>query len=164
MQGKATIGGHPIHPMLVTLPIGFFVGAVVSDVIGRWGDPAFWPRMAVTLVAFGLVGSVIAAIAGAVDYVTAPMTSEAKRVASAHFVTNLLVVAIFAVEFFVRTLDITSLAGYLLEAIGIVALGISGWLGGRLTFKFRVGAEPELPPYARTERGTIGAHRRTSVR
>lgn len=162
MQGKATVGGHPIHPMLVTLPIGFFVGALASDVVGKFGDPAFWPRMAVSLVAFGLISAVLAAIAGVIDYVTAPMSAEAKRVASAHFVANMLVVAIFAVEFFVRTIDITSLAGYLLEVIGIITLGISGYLGGHLTFKYRVGSQPELPPYARTERGTIGARRRTT--
>lgn len=164
MQGKATVGGHPLHPILVTLPIGFFVGALASDVIALWGDPTFWPRMAVSLVGFGLVGAVLAATAGFIDYATAPMTSEAKNVATMHMTANLLVVAIFAVEFFVRMLDMTSLAGYLLEVIGVVALGVSGYLGGSLTFRYRVGSAPDSLPYARTERGTIGARERSTHR
>ena len=33
MQGKATVAGHPIHPMLVALPIGFFVGTPINDIV-----------------------------------------------------------------------------------------------------------------------------------
>lgn len=46
MQGKATIAGHPIHPMLVAFPIGFFGAVLVSDVISIWGNHAFWPLAA----------------------------------------------------------------------------------------------------------------------
>ena len=67
MQGKATVAGHPIHPMLVTLPIGLFSGAFVSDVIAHWGDPVFWPRMSVALIGFGLLAGLAAALFRFVD-------------------------------------------------------------------------------------------------
>jgi len=54
MQGKATIAGHPIHPMLVALPIGFFVGALVCDIILAMTHDPFWPAVSVVLIGFGV--------------------------------------------------------------------------------------------------------------
>lgn len=30
-HSTAAIAGHPLHPILVTLPIGFLIGAFLSD-------------------------------------------------------------------------------------------------------------------------------------
>ncbi len=79
MQGKATIARHPIHPMLVALPIGFFAGVLVSDVISIWGDRLFWSQMSVWLIAFGVAGALLAALFGFIDYFTAPMSLKTKR-------------------------------------------------------------------------------------
>ena len=163
MQGKATIGGTPIHATLVPLPVGFFVGALICDAISRWGDPTFWPRMAVTLVGFGLIAGLIAAIAEFADYNTTPMTEEAKRTATSRLTMNLLVIAIFAVEYFVRIIDITAVPGYLLEILGILALYVSGYLGGQLVYRYRVGVAQEPEREVRTERGTIASRMRTLV-
>jgi uncharacterized membrane protein len=141
MQGKATIMGHPIHPMLIPFPIAFFTGALISDIISHWGDPVFWPRMSVTLIGMGLVGALAAALFGFIDYLTAPMSTEAKTTATSHMVLNLLVVAIFAIAFYVRLDNTTAVAGYVLTVIGVLVLGASGYLGGQLAYHFGVGVE-----------------------
>ncbi len=82
MQGKATFNGHPIHPMLIPFPIAFFVGALISDIISHWGDPVFWPRVSLVLIGFGIVGALAAAIFGFTDYLTAPLSAEAKKTAT----------------------------------------------------------------------------------
>lgn len=164
MQGRATLGGNPIHPMLVPFPIGFFVGALVCDIISRWGDPAFWPRMALTLVGFGLIASLLAGIAGAIDYASAPMTDTAKRVALTHLTMILLVVAIFAVEYFVRMLDMNALPGYLLEVLGVVTLVTAMYFGGMLAHRYRIGVTAETEREVRRDRGTIEAGRRPVAR
>jgi uncharacterized membrane protein len=86
MQGKATLADHPIHPMLVGFPIGFFGAVLVSDVISIWGNPAFWPHVSTWLIAFGVVGALLAALFGFVDYFTAPMSRAVKRTATTHMV------------------------------------------------------------------------------
>ena len=50
-QSRASVGGHPIHPMLVPFPIAFLIGGFASDLV-FWsnGDP-FWARAALWLVA-----------------------------------------------------------------------------------------------------------------
>lgn len=139
MQGKATIGGHPIHPMLIPFPIAFFVGALISDIISHWGDPVFWPRMSVVLIGLGILGALVAALFGFIDFATAPLSEGAKKTATTHMALNLVVVAIFAVAFYVRLGDATSVAGYALTVLGVVILAVAGYLGGKLVFEGGVG-------------------------
>jgi len=139
MQGKATLGGHPIHPMLVPFPIAFFAGALISDIISHWGDPVFWPRMSVVLIGLGIIGALLAAIFGFVDYLTAPLSEGAKKTATTHLILNLVVVAIFVIAFFVRLADATSTIGYVLTVLGVLVLLASGYLGGKLVFEGGVG-------------------------
>jgi len=141
MQGKATIFGHPIHPILVPFPIGFFVGALVCDIISVFRPGALWPSMSVALIGFGIIAALLAAIFGFADYLTAPMPAAAKKTATAHMVLNLIMVVVFAVAFIVRYQAPTSTAGYLLTVLGVIVLGIAGSLGGHLAYHHRVGVE-----------------------
>lgn len=141
MQGKATIAGHPIHPMLVALPIGFFVGALVCDIILGLTHNPFWPTLSVVLIGFGIVGALLAALFGFVDYATAPMSAPAKAIATRHMILNLLAVVIFAVAFWLRLSDNVSSTGIVLTVIGVLALAVSGWLGGHLSYHYGVGVE-----------------------
>src|SRR5579872_4951450 len=102
MQGKATFAGHPIHPMFVAFPIGFFTGAVISDIITFLGHPDFWPRMSVALITFGIIAALVAALFGFIDYFTAPMSPPVKKTATTHMILNLLVVVIYIVALTVR--------------------------------------------------------------
>ena len=142
MQGKATVMGHPIHPMIVPFPIGFLSGALVCDIISHWGDPVFWPRMAVALLGLGVIGAIVAAVFGLVDYLSAPMSAQAKQTATAHLAVNVAAIALFTVDYLLRSRDATAPAGYVLTVIGVLTLGLSGFLGGHLSYHFGVGVEP----------------------
>lgn len=144
MQGKATLGGHPIHPMLVPFPIAFFIGALITDIISHWGDPIFWPRMSVVLIGLGIIGALLAAIFGFIDYMTAPLSEGAKKTATTHLALNLIVVVIFIIAFFVRLGDATSTLGYVLTVLGVIVLFFSGYLGGKLVFEGGVGMKGPL--------------------
>jgi uncharacterized membrane protein len=156
MQGKATIAGHPIHAVLVAFPIGFFGAVAVSDVISIWGNRAFWPLMATYLIAFGVIGALLAAIFGFIDYFTAPMSPAAKRTATTHMVLNLIVVVLEAAAFFVRLGNTTSTLGYVLTYVGLGVLVASGWYGGHLVYVGLVGtaAKPEQTVEERTTEAT----------
>jgi uncharacterized membrane protein len=155
MQGKATVAHHPIHPMLVAFPIGFFGGVLVSDIISIWGDRAFWAEMSVWLIAFGVVGALVAAVFGFTDYFSAPMSSDAKRAATTHMVLNLIVVVCYAAAFYVRYGDPTSVLGYVLTYIGLALLVVSGWYGGHLVYIGLIGTTSQ-PPDTRAPAGRLG--------
>src|SRR5690242_14125762 len=82
MQGKATLFGHPIHPILVSFPIGFFVGALISDIVSAFVHTPVWPTLSVVLIGFGVIGALLAATFGLIDYITAPMSDAAKKTAT----------------------------------------------------------------------------------
>jgi uncharacterized membrane protein len=141
MQGKATIADHPLHPMFVGFPIGFFGAVLVSDIISIWGNPAFWPHVSVWLIAFGVIGALVAAVFGFTDYFTAPMSAAAKRTATTHMILNLAVVLLYAAAFWVRYGNPTSTLGYVLTYVGLALLVVSGWYGGHLVYVGMIGVK-----------------------
>ena len=146
MQGKATIFGHPIHPMLIPFPIGFFVGALVSDIIFAFTHGPVWPTLSVILIGFGVISALLAAVFGFVDYFTARMSEGAKKVATTHMLLNLLAVVLFAIAFFVRYDKPPSVAGYVLTVIGVLILAVTGSLGGHLSYHYGVGVDDAAVP------------------
>jgi len=141
MQGKATIAGHPLHPVLVTIPIGCFVAAVTSDIISIWAGPVFWAQMSTWLLLFGVVGSLVAAFFGFIDYLSAPMTAVAKNLAGWHMALNVAAILVLGWACAIRFQDHTSVAGYALTGLGIVVLGFSGYLGGEVAHRHLVGSD-----------------------
>ena len=139
---SARVARHPIHPMLVVLPLGLWVVALVFDIVyAITGQPtmravAFWN------VGVGVVGALLAAIPGFVDWLS--LTGRAARIGTYHMLLNLGAVAIFAVNWFVRTrVGSDSPWPLVLSIVGVVAVAISGWLGGELVYVHRVGVEDE---------------------
>jgi uncharacterized membrane protein len=143
MQGKATIMGHPIHPMLIPFPIAFFTGALICDIISHWSDNPIWPQMSVILIGFGVIGTLAAAVFGFVDYLTAPMSPEAKTTATWHLLLNVVLLFVFAGAYIVRQPNPTSSLGYVLTVAGVILLMGSGMLGGHLAYHYRVGVEED---------------------
>jgi uncharacterized membrane protein len=159
MQGKATIADHPIHAMLVGFPIGFFGAVLVSDIISIWGNHVFWPTVATYLIAFGVIGALVAAVFGFTDYFTAPMSAAVKRTATTHMILNLIVVALEIAAFFVRLGNPTSVLGYVLTYVGIGTLLASGWYGGHLVYVGLVGTTER----SHTVEGRVTESTRTTV-
>ena len=164
MQGKATVAGHPVHPMLVTFPIGCFVAAVVSDIVSIWMGPVFWAAMSTWLLLFGVAGALLAAFFGFVDYLSAPMSVEAKSIAAWHMTLNIAMIIIFGIACAVRFLDHTSVAGYALTGLGIVILAIAGALGGSVAHQHLVGSSERDVGVAResADRTALSAEERVT--
>src|SRR5215470_5320487 len=85
--------GHPFHPILVTIPIGAWVTSFVFDIASRIVDaPAFLTRGAAWLIAVGLIGALLAALVGLLDFLQIPPGTPAFRVGLTHLGLNLVVV------------------------------------------------------------------------
>jgi uncharacterized membrane protein len=136
--------GHPFHPILVTVPIGAWVASLVFDVISRAGDdgPVF-AKGAWWLIAVGIAGALVAAVFGFLDLLAIPTGTRAFTTALVHMGLNLTVVALFAVGLGVRhgrldDVDGTPIGLIVLSLVALAALGASGWLGGKLTYRYGV--------------------------
>lgn len=68
MASPASIAKHPIHPVLVALPIGLWIFSLVSDVIylTKWGGPV-WNDVAFYTMAGGFGSALLAAVPGLID-------------------------------------------------------------------------------------------------
>jgi uncharacterized membrane protein len=138
MRTPASIKGHPIHAMLVPLPIGLWIFALVGDVAVHAGGGNAWRTVAFYCLGGGIVGALLAAIAGLIDLLSLP-PGRTRTVAVWHMCLNLAAVAVFALNFGMRLQTDDHSGRMLLTLAGIVIIGASGWLGGKLVYEAGVG-------------------------
>lgn len=137
--------GHPFHAIAVIIPIGAWVCAVVFDVIALTGpDAEPFTIGARILIAAGLIGAAVAALLGIIDWSSIPRHTPARTTGLVHMGLNLVAMAIFGASLWLRldTDELPSLA-FACSIAGILFLGVSGWLGGKLahTYGVRVATE-----------------------
>lgn len=146
MHSQASLKNHPIHPMLVVFPIGLWVFSLIADLIYRFGDgSSSWNLVAYYSLGGGIVGALLAAIPGLIDLMGIHET-RAKRIGIAHMVINLIAVALYAVNFYLRSQERHNpTIPVALSVIGVGLLSISGWLGGELVYVYRVAVEDREP-------------------
>ncbi|GHE92126.1 hypothetical protein GCM10017786_25960 [Amycolatopsis deserti] len=134
--------GHPFHPILVTVPIGAWVSSLVFDIGSRIvAGPGFLARGSVWLIAIGVVGAVLAAATGALDLLAVPRGTRAFRTGLTHMTLNLTVTGAFVAGFFWRQGELDARVGIgplVLSAAALATLGVSGYLGGKLAYRFGV--------------------------
>lgn len=139
---RASIAGHPIHPMLVTIPIGLWIFSLVADLIFLWNGQALWHDMAFYTMAGGLVGALLAAIPGMIDLFSM-RPSPTKRIGLVHMSINFTVVVLFAINLGWRISADPAAAGPVwLSAVAVVLLGVSGWLGGEMVYVHGAAVSP----------------------
>lgn len=151
MRSKVSIKGHPIHPMLIPIPIGLLVGSLVADMVYLADGRLFWYDMAWWTMAFGVIGALVAAIPGMIDYnAVVKEDRKARATGLAHMIINFSVVGLYLLNLALRynhlATDGPMLGATLaLSILAILALGASGWLGGELVYRFGVGMSPQEP-------------------
>src|SRR3954471_15211614 len=102
MESRAKVLGHPIHPMLIVIPLGLFIGAVVFDAIYLWRGSATLATVGYWNIAGGIIGGLLAAVFGLIDWLAIPAGSRAKRIGLLHAVSNVIAILGFAVVFWSR--------------------------------------------------------------
>jgi uncharacterized membrane protein len=141
MSTTASFKGHPIHPMLVPLPIGLWTFALVADVMVHLRGGQGWRTAAFYCIGGGVIGALLAAIPGLVDLATMS-PGKTRRMGIWHMSINLLAVVVFAVNFLMRFGNADHSGMLRVTALGVVLIGISGWLGGEMVYIGGVGVAP----------------------
>jgi uncharacterized membrane protein len=133
MSTRVTVAGHPIHPMLVTIPIGLWVFSLICDFVFIYTGDARWEVTAYFTLGAGIVGALIAALPGLLDLLGL-RDARALRIGTFHLVLNLAIVAAQAANFWLRLQDEGSaeVVPRAISMVTVAALIVSGWLGGHL--------------------------------
>ncbi len=144
VPSTAAIAGHPIHPMLVPFPIAFLVGTLLADIAYLISDDRFWAEAARWLVGAGFVGGAAAAVFGLTDFLTIPYVRQL-NLARLHFIGNALALVLALISLIIRlgnAEDAVVPTGLILSLlISGILLG-TGWLGGELSYRHRIGVTP----------------------
>lgn len=147
MRTPASIAGHPLHAMLIVFPVALFIFSLVCDLASlRSATPDNWTLVSLYSMIGGLVGALAAAIPGLIDY-SSISNPRIKRTATVHMSINLIAVALYAVNIWLR-LRGSTIAGLplLLSIVAVAGLGVSGWLGGHMVHVYGVGVENAPEP------------------
>ena len=114
-RSTAKVLGHPIHPMLVPIPIACFVLTLVTD-LAYWKTANMqWANMSAWLLAVGLFASVLAALAGVIDFFIHSRDAYTSVVPT----------------------------GLLLSALVVAILLVTGWNGWEMVYRHGVGVDGE---------------------
>ena len=145
---SANLMGHPLHPILITLPIGFFIATFLFDLVfWQTGNQAF-ATGALWLLGAGLIGAALAAITGLIDFLGDRRIRDLSD-AWHHAIGNVILVLVQLFSFYQRYRYGASAVVPLGLVLSLVAVGImafTGWKGGEMVFRHRVAVYDEPRP------------------
>lgn len=137
----AEIAGHPIHPMLVPIPITCFVGALLTDITYLVSTEIMWADFSAWLLVAGVIFGLLAAVAGLIDFLSNRLV-RAQAPAWPHLLGNAVALILAVVNALIHTRDAwTSVwpIGLILSALTVLILPVTGWLGWALVYRHGVG-------------------------
>ena len=142
----AAIQGHPLHPMAVPIPIGMLVAAAASDVTHLMTGQAFYARMSRWLIRGGLIGGLVSATVGLIDFATIRAARGPTGVA--HAGGNATILVLNALSLALRRGSTSRVPGpaMLLTGLAALMLAVTGWLGGELAHRKGIGVSPSSSP------------------
>jgi uncharacterized membrane protein len=165
MESRAKALGHAIHPMLIVFPLGLLITAVIFDILFLVTDRDGFAIAAAYAIAGGVIGGLVAAVFGLIDWLAVPTGTRARRIGLWHGLGNVVLVLLFAVSWLFRAGEEAwrPNAAALVFGFAGVALGmVSAWLGGELVFRLSVGVDENANPDAPsslTARGALSTRR-----
>ncbi len=143
MESRAKALGHPIHQMLIPFPFGLLATAVIFDIIYLvWGNPTM-ATVAYWMIIAGIIGGLVAAPFGLIDYLAIPQGTRARSVGLLHGVGNVVVLLLFAASWWLRrdAPERPETFALVLSFAGFALAGATGWLGGELVDRLGVGVD-----------------------
>lgn len=138
--------GHPLHPAVVTLPIGFWTTSAVLDLLGE-------ERAADVTLQLGLVSALGAAASGAAQWQDTVRQEKPRRLGALHALLNIGATALYGASALMRARGERG-TGIGLSTVGLAVTTASAWLGGDLAYVLGIGVSRtafENPPEGWTE-------------
>ncbi len=145
MESRVKLFGHPVHPMLVVFPLGLFATAVIFDILYLIFNNELLPTASFYMIAAGVLGGLLAAIFGFIDWMALPNNTRAKNIGLWHGLGNFVIVLLFIGSWLLRrdNVDFVPDSLALILSIAAVAMAlITAWIGGELVYRLGVGVDP----------------------
>jgi len=142
MKNLTRVGRHPIHPMLVPLPIGLWVFSLITDIIFRASGNVVWASVAYYSMAGGIIGALLAAVPGLLDFLALKPTGV-KKIALWHMAINLTATILFSINLYLRTGVPETAIPFVLSIVGVLGILVSGWLGGQMVYVHGLGVDED---------------------
>ena len=155
---EAKLFGHYIHPMLIVFPLGLFVTSLIFDILRLVTGAPMWGSATYLMIGGGIIGGLVAAVFGLIDWLGLSSPSRARRIGMWHGLGNVIVVVLFAISWLLRRPDPEhpSTAAFVLIVLGSLLGLVTGWLGGELVERLGIGvdegANPNAPSSLETSR------------
>jgi uncharacterized membrane protein len=142
MRAKARLFGHPVHQMLIVFPLGLLATSLVFDIVHLATGNPYWAGISYWMIAAGIVGGLLAAVFGLIDWTGIPSGTRAKRIGAAHGLGNVAVVGLFGASFALRHYGgMFDTGPVVLSGLGVMLALVTGWLGGELVDRLAVGVD-----------------------
>jgi len=145
MESRVKLFGHPVHPMLIVFPLGLLATAVIFDILYLATDNPVLSTVSFYMIAAGVVGGLLAAIFGLIDWLSLPNNSRAKAIGLWHGIGNVVIVTLFAVSWLLRGNNanfVPDTLALLLSFAGVAMALVTAWIGGELVYRLGVGVDP----------------------
>lgn len=144
MRSRVRLFGHSVHQMLIVFPLGLLSTAVIFDVVGILRDQPGWWSLSYWVMASGIVGALVAAPFGLIDWLAIPRGTRARRVGALHGLGNGLVALLFVGSWLLRSSGAyPGSAALTLSFAGAALALVTGWLGGELVARLGVGVDDD---------------------
>jgi len=143
MEARAKLFGHPIHQMLIAFPLGVLGMSLFFDLIALATNRPAVLQASYYMIAAGIVAGLAAALFGLIDFLAIPAGTRAKRIGLLHGIGNVVVVALFALSWWLRR-PAPSTPGttpVIISAVAVAIALVTGWLGGELVDRLGVGVD-----------------------
>ncbi len=144
MKSKNSVFGHLARPMLIILPLGLFISAVVFDLAFWLSGERVFAGLSYFNISLGIVGGLLAVLFGFFDWLAIPADTHARRMGAWHAAGNTMLVLLFGLSWFLRGSApdlIPSTLALACSYAGILLGLVTTWLGGELLDGLQVGAE-----------------------
>lgn len=143
MESRIKVFGHPPHPVLVVFPLGLFATAVIFDFLYLTGRDPLFANVAYWMIVAGIIGGLVAAPFGLVDWLAIPWETRAKAIGMLHGLGNALVLLLFIGSWLLRrgAPDVPGTWAHVFAFGGAGLVLLTGWLGGELVDRLGVGVD-----------------------
>jgi uncharacterized membrane protein len=134
--------------MLIPFPLALWVTSFLTDVLYLCVPNPSLVLISKYMLAAGIIGGLLAAVPGIIDWL-AIKDREVKKIGDWHARLNIIALLIFAASLYLRSrygaswVNGNQTIPFLLSLVGVILIGISGWLGGDLAYKHGVGVKPQ---------------------
>ena len=137
---RMSIGGHPIHPMVIHFPVAFLLGLVGADLAYLYTEESFWIRVGLWLAGLGSLAGWLAGMAGLVDLLSVPRIRNL-TIAWIHGLMAVMTLALASFNWLLRYKadGVFEPWGLYVSLLTAALLTTTSLLGGQMVYRHAVG-------------------------